>query len=100
MARIGWEDPAFRLRIPPKVKSRCDSFTHRNMPPGTSGLASRNEDHSTIPGNMFKRRSAQVLELLVAHRYENTEGWISGDVTYACMFGLQFSFHNLRAVLR
>lgn len=44
---------------------------------------------------MFKRRAAQVLEVLVAHRYENAEVWIAGDVTYACMFGLQFSFHNL-----
>jgi hypothetical protein len=44
---------------------------------------------------MFKRPAAQVLEVLVTCRFEDTEVWIAGDVTYASMFGLQLSFHNL-----
>lgn len=44
---------------------------------------------------LFKRRVSQVLEIVIAHRFEKGEVWIAGDVTYACLFGLQFSFHNL-----
>lgn len=42
----------------------------------------------------FKRRAAQVLEVLIV-RYKDAEVWMAGDVTYASVFGLQFSFHNL-----
>ena len=44
---------------------------------------------------MFKRRVSQVLEVVVSRQYGGAEVWIAKDVTYASLFGVQFSFHNL-----